>query len=174
MKRNVTKKIAYVGLMAAVIAVLSQISIPFPSGVPITLQTFAVAIAGYFLGYKYGTAAVCTYILLGVVGVPVFSGFKGGINVLFSVTGGFIWGFLPFVFLCGLAFEKKSVWAILSGLLGMAVCHAMGTAQFSVIGKISFFAAFIRVSLPYLIKDVVSVVAAYFISRKIRKRKKPV
>ena len=123
MKKNITKKITFVGLMTAVIAVLSQIAIPLPSGVPITLQTFAVALTGYMLSYKYGSAAVVTYILLGAVGVPVFSGLKGGAGVLFGVTGGFIFGFLPMAFLCGLSSKMKQIPALLMGLAGLFVCH---------------------------------------------------
>lgn len=89
-----TKDIVGVGMFAAVLAVLSQISIPMPSGVPITLQTFAVALAGVVLAWKLGTASVLVYILLGAVGVPVFAGFTGGAQALVNYTGGFIWGFL--------------------------------------------------------------------------------
>lgn len=90
-----TKKMVYTALFAALIAVLSQISIPLPSGVPITLQTFAVAFAGFFLGRKYGLAAVAVYVALGAAGAPVFAGFTGGAYKLVNVTGGFIWGFSP-------------------------------------------------------------------------------
>ena len=171
MKKNITKKITFVGLMTAVIAVLSQIAIPLPSGVPITLQTFAVALTGYMLSYKYGSAAVVTYILLGAVGVPVFSGLKGGAGVLFVVTGGFIFGFLPMAFLCGLSSKMKQIPALLMGLAGLFVCHALGTVQFYFISGEPFIAAFLKVSAPYLIKDIISLIAAYYVFRLMSKRK---
>ncbi len=77
-------QIVLVGVFAAVLAVLSQISIPLPSGIPVTLQTFAVALCGYALGWKRGLLATAVYVALGLVGLPVFSGFSGGVG---SVLG---------------------------------------------------------------------------------------
>ena len=91
-KKMSAKDMAFTGMFAAVIAVLSQIAIPLPSGVPVTLQTFAVALAGYTLGMKLGGLSAIVYVLIGAVGVPVFSGFKGGLGSLTGPTGGFIWG----------------------------------------------------------------------------------
>ena len=89
-----TLDMAYIGLFAVVIAICSWISIP--TVVPFTLQTFAVFLAVAVLGGKRGTLAVIVYVLLGAVGLPVFSGFKGGIGVLLNTTGGFIIGFVFF------------------------------------------------------------------------------
>ena len=83
-KKTRTQKMILAALFTAVIAVLSQTAIPTPFDVPLTLQTFAVALCGYTLGIKWGVASVAAYILLGAVGVPVFSGFKGGAQVLFN------------------------------------------------------------------------------------------
>lgn len=155
-------------LFAAIVAVLSQISIPMPSGVPITLQTFAVALCGYFLGTKKGTAAIGIYILLGAVGVPVFTGLKGGFACLFSVTGGFIWGFAAFAALCGLPFRKKPL-RILFGLLGLPVLHVCGALQYALLMGIDFVQSFLTVSAPYLIKDGVSVVLAFVLAETVRR-----
>ena len=95
MKKRILN-ITFAALFTAITAALSQAAIPTPFGVPLTLQTFAVALCGYVLGIKWGLASIITYILLGVFGVPVFSGFKGGAQVLFGATGGFIFGFLFF------------------------------------------------------------------------------
>ena len=94
---------AYIGLFAVVIAICSWISIP--TVVPFTLQTFAVFLAVAVLGGKRGTLSVIVYVLLGAVGLPVFSGFKGGIGVLLNTTGGYIIGFI-FSALLMWAFEK--------------------------------------------------------------------
>ena len=155
-------------LFAAVTAVLSQISVPMPSGVPITLQTFAVALCGYFLGVKKGTAAIGVYILLGAVGVPVFSGLKGGFVCLLSVTGGFIWGFLALCALCGLSFRKKPI-RIAFGLIGLAVLHLCGAFQYALLMGIDFVQSFLTVSAPYLIKDAVSVVLAFVLAETVRR-----
>ena len=125
---------AYIGLFAVVIAICSWISIP--TVVPFTLQTFAVFLAVAVLGGKRGTLAVIVYVLLGAVGLPVFSGFKGGIGVLLNTTGGYIIGFV-FSALVMWAFEKsfgKKTWAlILSMVLALAVCYAFGTVWFMIV-----------------------------------------
>lgn len=155
-------------LFAAITAVLSQITVPMPSGVPITLQTLAVALCGYFLGAKKGTAAIGVYILLGAVGVPVFTGLKGGFVCLFSVTGGFIWGFLALCALCGLSFRKKPM-RIAFGLIGLAVLHFFGAVQYALLMGIDLVQSILTVSAPYLIKDAVSVVLAFVLAETVRK-----
>ena len=87
-----TLDLAYIAVCAALIAVCSWIQIP--TVVPFTLQTFAVFLALYFLGGKKGTMSVFIYILIGLIGLPVFSGFKGGPAALFGMTGGYIMGFM--------------------------------------------------------------------------------
>lgn len=166
-----TKEIVCVGMFAAVLAVLSQISIPMPSGVPITLQTFAVALTGVVLAWKLGTASVIVYILLGAVGVPVFAGFSGGAQVLVNYTGGFIWGFILMTLLCGIGIQRQNkIIGILFGLAGLAVCHLFGTVQFMFVMKMGFVESFLLASAPYLIKDVISVVFGFVIGGQLRAR----
>lgn len=173
MKENTKKRtlnLIMAALFTAITAVLSQTAIPTPFNVPLTLQTFAVALCGYALGVKWGLASIVTYILLGVCGVPVFSGFKGGVQVLFGATGGFIFGFLFLAALCGTAgIIKNKYLKILPGFLGLAVCHLLGTAQYAVIYKMSFVPSFLLVSSPYLLKDAVSVAAAFLLSLYIKR-----
>lgn len=168
MNENIKKRtvnLVLAALFTAVTAVLSQTAIPTPFDVPLTLQTFAVALCGYTLGIKWGMASITAYILLGTVGVPVFSGFKGGANVLFGATGGFIFGFLLLVLLCGLSHIIKNKYLkFLPGIGGLALCHLWGTAQYAVIYKMQIIPAFLLVSAPYLVKDVLSVIAAYLLS----------
>lgn len=165
-----SNKIVYTGMFAAVLAILSQISIPMPSGMPVTLQTFAVALTGFILAWKQGTASTFIYILLGAVGAPVFSGFRGGIQVLAGHTGGFIWGFIFMTLLCGIGIlkENKAV-CIALGMTGLAICHMLGVIQFAVVMKRGLWEAFLLASAPYLIKDAVSVLIAYMLSIRIRK-----
>ena len=105
-----TYDLAYIAIFAVVMAVCSWISIPMT--VPFTLQTFGVFMAVGVLGGKRGTLAVLVYILLGVVGVPVFAGFSGGIGVLLNTTGGYIVGFL---------FSALVMWGI-EKVLGKKTC----------------------------------------------------
>lgn len=166
-----THKLTATALMSALIVILSQITIPLPSGIPITLQIFAIALCGYILSYKYGAAALSLYIFLGMIGLPVFSGAQGGIGVLFSVTGGFIYGFFPLVILCGITNKRKSALALAAGSVGVIICHICGTIQYALIGKIPLSAAFLGASLPFILKDILSVTAAYYLYTAIRKRK---
>ncbi len=166
-----TKEIVCVGMFAAILAVLSQISLPMPSGVPVTLQTFAVALTGVVLAWKLGTVSTLIYILLGAVGVPVFSGFSGGVQVLVNYTGGFIWGFIVMALLCGIGIQRKNkVLGMALGLAGLAVCHLFGVIQFMVVLKMGFAESFLLASMPYIIKDVISVALAYIVGSQIRTR----
>jgi len=175
-KKNATEKIVLTGLMAAIIAVLSQLAIPLPTHVPVTLQTFAIALAGYFLGVKGGTAAAAVYVLLGAVGVPVFANWSGGFSVIAGYTGGFIYGFIIMAFLCGLGAKLCSkklsgkAAAIALGIAGLACDHLLGAVQYAVIADISLGKSLLIVSVPYIVKDVISVVCAYLISIEVVSR----
>ena len=123
-----TRNLTFTALFAAVIAVCAQITVPMPSGVSFTLQTFAVALAGYLLGAKYGTLTVLVYLLLGAVGAPVFSAFHGGFHILLGKTGGYLWGFLPMAFLCGLAARGRGRCCPISGAC-RDCCSATSSAR---------------------------------------------
>lgn len=172
MKRHATlstKAMIRVAMFTAATAALSQLSVPLPVGVPVTLQTLAVALCGYVLGWKPGLLATGAYILLGAAGLPVFAGFSGGPGILFGMTGGFIWGFLPFAALCGagMAFRNKAG-GIAMGLAGLAACHLLGALQFSLVTGTGFVSSLAVASLPFILKDAVSVVAAYFGAMAVR------
>ncbi len=170
MKTNKEKINAMVlcAMFAAITAILSQISVPTPAGVPITLQTFAAALCGYFLGSAKGAASVTVYIAIGAVGVPVFAGFKGGIASLIGPTGGFIFGFIVMAALCGAA-VKNPVLKIACGIAGLAVCHVLGAAQFILVTGADPIQGILTASVPYLIKDAVSVVLAYLAATAAKK-----
>ena len=86
-----TREMVLAGMFAAVLAVISQLSIPTPAGVPVTIQVFGVALVGAVLGWKLGLCSVLVYILIGAAGLPVFANFGGGIRSLIGLTGGYIW-----------------------------------------------------------------------------------
>ncbi|MDD2979617.1 MAG: biotin transporter BioY [Hespellia sp.] len=165
-----TKDMVLTGMLTAVLAVLSIIQIPMPSGVPITLQTFAVALCGYVLGSKRGTISVILYVLIGAVGVPVFAGMTGGFAALVGATGGFLFGFIPMAFLVGLGVRSKhKVLSVIWGVAGLAVCHVFGVIQFSIVTGTGLAASFAMASAPYLIKDVLSVIGAAVVAVAVRK-----
>lgn len=169
-----TRKLVFTALLAAIVAALSQVAFPLPSGVPVTLQTFAIALCGYFGGI-WGALAVCVYLLLGLVGVPVFANFKGGISAIIGPTGGFLVGFLPMVLLCCINFKKlkpvaNTVLRIVLGIVGLAILHLFGAWWFSYQSGNGFTKSLLLVSVPYLVKDVASVVGGYFFSVLLKKK----
>ncbi len=176
MNSNKSINLVFTALMTAIIAVLAQIIIPMPIGVPFTLQTFAVCLSGYLLGIKKGFYSVLCYIGIGACGLPVFSGMQGGIGVLVSgFTGGFLWGFIPLALLCGVGKHMKwkkngKILTLLSGLTGVLLCHLIGVAQFSSVTSVDLVSAFLVTSLPYILKDIISLFLAYYFSIIISKR----
>lgn len=170
-RKITTKDMACIGMFAAVLAVCSQISIPMPSGVPLTFQTFAVTLTGAVLAWKLGCMTIVVYILIGAVGLPVFTGFRGGIQVLVGHAGGFVWGFVILVLLCGIGIlHKNRLISVLSGILGLAICHILGCLQFMFLTDSSFVEAFLLVSGPYLIKDMILVILGMLLGEKIRRQ----
>lgn len=166
-----TKDMAYMGMCAAILAACSQLSIPMPSGVPITLQTFAVALTGAVLSWKLGGMTVILYILLGAAGLPVFTGFRGGVQVLAGYAGGFVWGFVLLAVFCGIGvLPQKRIRSILFGSIGLILCHVLGCVQFMFLTKGSFAEAFFLVSMPYLLKDMLLVAGGILVGRNIRKQ----
>ena len=170
---NRSINIAFAALFTAIISIISQISVITPLGVPITLQTFAVSLCGYLLGANWGIASVVTYILAGTVGLPVFSGFQGGIQHITSATGGFIMGFMFIAFFCGISpYKFSKFFKILMGIIGLVICHIIGIVQFKFITGTGIIEALITVSLPFILKDIISVIVAFMISIKIKKNYK--
>ncbi|MBO5207987.1 MAG: biotin transporter BioY [Lachnospiraceae bacterium] len=166
-----TKEMVFIGMFAAVLTVCSQIAIPLPSGIPVTLQTFAVALIGTVLAWKLGCATVFVYILLGAIGLPIFTGFRGGVQALVGHTGGFIWGFIILTLLCGAgSLCKNRIVAMLMGFWGLAICHLFGCLQFMFLTSSSFVETFLLVSFPYLLKDVISVILGILLGEKIRRQ----
>lgn len=168
---NTTKKMILTGMFTAVLSVMSQIQIPMPSGVPLSLQTFAVALNGYILGWKRGMGTIGIYLLLGLIGLPVFTGFTGGLGKIAGPTGGFLIGFLFLAASCGYGrVRKKSIAAVVIPGTGLLICHLLGIIHFSSLMERSFLEAALLMSVPYFWKDVLSVAAAYMTARMLRKR----
>ncbi len=170
--------IVLIGVFTAIISIISALPIGFNIlGVPATLQTFAMAFIGFLLGYKKGTLCVFIYILLGVIGIPVFNGFNGGLSVLLGVTGGFIIGFLFLAFFSGLGMKFKkpanpivlAIIRILLSIVGLLICHLIGSIAGGIYLEKSTFVTATIISFPYLPKDILSVVLAYFIALAVRK-----
>lgn len=162
------------GLAAALLAVCSWIGIPGP--VPFTLQTFGVFVVAGLLGGRKGTISVFVYILLGAIGVPVFSGGRGGLSVLFGETGGYIMGFLPMVFLCGKLYERKqSVGNMFCAMMvGLLLCYTMGVL-WSMLVFFSFdlpsglVTVVVKHIVPCIVPDIIKMTLAVFTIKKLKK-----
>ena len=156
------------GLCAAWIAVCAWIWVPIGE-IGITMQTFGVCFSLGFLGGKKGTAACGIYLLLGAVGLPVFSGYQGGAGVLLSPTGGYLWGF----FLCSLIY-----WALegylpgwLCMTIGMLGCYLCGSLWFYFVYTHSgLWLVLLKCVLPYLLPDGIKIWLAALVSKRMRRK----
>ena len=174
MKGNVKiREMAYIALFAVLMCVSSWISVPGP--VPFTLQTFGVFCALGMLGGRRGTLAVLVYILLGAFGLPVFSGFNGGLGALLGTTGGYIIGFVisALVYWLVIRLLGQKRWTVILGmLLGLLVCYAFGTAWFMYVyakqsGAIGLGTALGWCVFPFIVPDVLKIALAVFLSEKL-------
>lgn len=173
-----TLDLVYIALFAVLMAVCAWISIPVPKPlIPFTLQTFAVFAALTALGGKRGTFAILAYILLGLIGLPVFSGFQGGLGVLLNTTGGYIWGFilagLIFWFLTSI-FGNSILVEITAILLGIIACYTFGTAWFMILyaqtkGPIGLLAALGYCVFPFILPDLIKAALAITLSQRVKK-----
>lgn len=169
-KKFKTIDIVYIGLFAALIAVCAWISIPMT--VSFTLQTCAVCLTAGLLGWKRGTLTVLVYILLGMVGLPVFTGFKSGIAAVTGPTGGYIVGFIFTALIVGLAADRlgKRLWAnILFMAIGILVCYLFGTVWFMIAYKVTFASALTTCVIPFLIPDAVKIAVAAILVNRLKK-----
>lgn len=170
-----TRDLTYIGIMVALMAVCSWITIP--TLVPFTLQTFAVFLASALLGGKRGTIAVAVYLLLGAVGLPVFSGFTGGVGKLLGVTGGYILGFLAQAIVLWIGerlLGRRPAAFFLSGVLGLAVCYLFGSVWYlllytSTTGPVSIAVVLAQCVLPFILPDLVKLLLAMAVGQRLSK-----
>lgn len=170
-----TKNIVYCGVFVALIAICSWISIP--TTIPFTLQLLAICLAAALLGTKLGTITILVYILLGLVGVPVFSGFKGGVAALMGPTGGYIIGFIFTALIVGFAsekFGKKIPVLAISMVIGVLVCYVFGTVWFVLVytktkEPVGIMTALSWCVIPYLIPDAIKIAISVFLTKRLER-----
>ena len=138
-KKLRTVDIAYIGLFAALIAVCAQIAVPMT--VSFTMQTFAVCLCAGLLGWKRSTVSVIVYILLGMVGLPIFTGFKSGVAAITGPTGGYI--------------------------VGLTVCYAFGTVWFIIAYKATLKAALATCVVPFLLPECGKILLAALLTNRL-------
>lgn len=166
--------ITLIGVMTAVTCVMGPLSVPLPfSPVPISLTNLAVYIAIYVLGMKKGVLSYLVYLLIGLIGLPVFSSFSGGAGKLFGPTGGYLIGFLFMAVICGWFIEQWStkMYLCFTGMvLGTAVCYLFGTLWLSYQAGMSFWAALAAGVLPFIPGDIAKIIIAMIAGPQIRRR----
>ena len=165
------RQMTLISLFAALTAVGAFISIPiYP--VPLTLQTLFTLLAAMTLGSVMGASSQIIYVLLGVIGLPVFAGFKAGIGILFGPTGGFLFGFIISAYVIGKIIEVKKekniFYYFLAGIIGTVILYIIGITQLSLITGIGIKKAIVVGMLPFLPGDILKVIAASFIASKLR------
>ncbi|MCD1025531.1 biotin transporter BioY [Enterococcus montenegrensis] len=163
-------------IFAGIISILSQVTIPLGL-IPLTLQTFIIGLTVTILGTKTGTWAITIYLILGLIGVPVFAGGSAGFGVLFGPTGGFLIGFIFNGLVTGSILEatqKNYFWAVIANIVGAMVTLFFGTAWLKFGTGMEFLAAlktgFIPFILPGIIKAVACGVLGIFILRRLPQR----
>ncbi|OOC42296.1 biotin transporter BioY [Thermosipho sp. 1074] len=161
-----TKELALVAFFVTLTIVGAQISIPIGT-VPITLQVLMIFITGYFLKPFYAFLVQVIYLALGIIGLPVFAGFSGGIVHLFGPTGGYLMAFPVAALIVG--FSKKDYFSMLIyGILGLAIIYLFGFSVLAYHLK-SFSKAFFVGVLPFIGIDFVKMVLAVVISKRVLK-----
>lgn len=171
-KKNRTYQLASAAIFAALLCILGPLSLPI-GPVPISLATLIVYLAAYILGYKLGTISCIIYLLLGLVGLPVFSGYAGGIGKLAGPTGGYLIGYIPLAFITGLFVIKgkgKLLAAVAGMVLGTAVLYLLGTIWFVLQMDYSVGQALAVCVIPFLLGDGIKIVIAALFGGTVRKR----
>ncbi len=168
--KTTTAQLTTCAMFTALTAVLAQISLPI-GPVPINLAHVAIFLAAGLLGAKYGALSQIVYLLLGTMGVPVFSGFSGGISVLAGPTGGFLIGYVACAFVTGWLIQhsgssmKHSIPAMIAGIL---LTYAFGTAWYRLITGASFRTAFSVCVFPFLFGDSLKLLLASVLIRSLQ------
>lgn len=170
-KKSKVYVMSMTAVTTAVMCILGTMSIPI-GVVPISFTSLVIYLSLYILGWKRGTLSYITYIFIGLVGLPVFSGFVGGPGRLFGPTGGYIIGFIPMAILSGIVIEKcrNRVIHFMAMVIGMIICYIMGTAWFCVIMNSDVMDALSICVFPFIAGDIVKIIIAIVIGFTLKQR----
>ena len=171
-----SKMLARCALFAALMCLCAWISLPLGQN-PITLQTFALFLTLELLGGKYGSLVCLVYLLLGGIGLPVFSGFRGGFGALLGATGGYLWGFLLCALLYWLIthlFGKNFPIRLTAYLAGLLLCYTLGTTWFYCVylqvgSALSLGFVILKCVVPFVLPDLLKLFLALALSKKLKR-----
>lgn len=170
------RRMIYAAMFGALTAVGSFIVIPLQP-LPITLQTLFTGLAGVLLGGAAGALSQIIYVLLGIIGLPVFAGGKAGIGTLFGPSGGYLLGFIFGAWVTGKITQVKRdpglAWITLALAAGNLVIYTLGTVQLSIVGHLSPLKSVLVGAVPFLPGDFLKLLAAAWLSLRLRKHIAP-
>lgn len=154
-----TRDVCLIALFVAITVICAQIAIPLPGGVPFTLQTWAILLAGVLLGPKKAALMAVAYLLLGAVGAPVFANFSGGFFRIVGPTGGFLLSFPVMAYIAGMGAEKNKAGVMLSGLVvGAIINFICGMLFFMLVVSAGVEAAFGATVLPFIPSSAIQII----------------
>ena len=168
-----TRDLIMCSLFAAVIAVCAQISIPFPGGVPLTMQVLAISLSGMLLGSKKAFLSVIIYLMIGAIGMPVFQGFTGGLQAIVGTTGGYLYSFPLLAYIVGYISERstKVIPTFLAMVVGLTVVYIVGTIHFSYLTGHSIAVSLGYCVIPFIFTDTVKIILATIIGDRLKNHK---
>lgn len=172
--RTNIRNLTLIALMTAVTCILGPLTLPLPvSPIPLSLATFAIYLSVYILGMKKGTISCILYLLIGLAGLPVLSGFTGGVGKLLGPTGGYMIGYVVMALIAGFFIDQypaRPVLQFIGMILGTVSCYLLGTIWLGYQAGISFAAALTAGVLPFIPGDLAKMVFSIFLGYHIRKR----
>ena len=168
------KNMALCGLFTAILALCAWLSVPMGDMV-ITLQTFGIFLTLGLLGGKRGSITVLVYLLLGAIGAPVFSGFRGGLGALLGTTGGYIFGFMltSLVYWILTSLKDTPITRLIAMVLGMLLCYGCGSwwymTRYLSSGTLTLGLVLMKCVIPYLIPDAIKLTLAWILTGKLKR-----
>jgi len=165
-------QMASIGVMTAVICILGPLSIPI-GVVPISFTNLAIYITLYTLGMKKGTMSFFIYLMVGFMGIPVFSNYRGGPSILLGPTGGYLIGFIFMALIAGYFIDRffnNFFLCIIGMILGTAVCYIFGTGWLAYQANITASEALAVGVIPFIPGDLAKIIISAFIGPKIQYR----
>ena len=172
MKKLETRQMTLIGLMSALMCVAGPLSVPLPfTPVPISLTNLIIYLTAFVLGCKSGTVSYVIYLLLGTAGLPVLSGFTGGLSKLAGPTGGYLIGFILTAAVCGFAADHsggKRTIQFAGMVIGTLSAYLFGTVWLCLQMNLTPLQGLMAGVIPYLPGDLVKMILAAAIGNSIR------
>ncbi len=171
-RKTAVKDITQVSIITALLCILAPMSIPI-GPVPVSLTSFVIYLSLYMLGMKKGTLSILIYLLIGAVGLPVFSGYTGGLAKLTGATGGYLVGFIFIALIGGYVIDHwpDQYWLhFLAYVLSTAICYALGTIWFVYLMQCTLAYALSVCVTPFILVDLCKMVVGILVGSRVRKR----